>query len=168
MSRRWLAAGLALILGAWFGQARLAGLQAPDLLAGAPTIRPPATSPATSSPTSSGASPAWSPLEIFDDSPRATLILATGEMPADDAVFAAGHEPNGPFWDGVATWLMRTRMPGLQLRVEFNSEAGMFCAYGDRAALERLGTAMAEVARDPARATALISEAESAGFFFDD
>jgi hypothetical protein len=52
--------------------------------------------------------------------------------------------------------------------VEFDSEAGAFYAYGDRAALERLGTAMAEIANHPERASALVAQAEAAGFTFDD
>jgi len=42
----------------------------------------------------------------------------------------------------------------------------MFCAYGDRAALTRLGTAMAEIATSPDRVRALVAQAESAGFVF--
>jgi hypothetical protein len=96
------------------------------------------------------------------------LFLVTGGLPADDAVFGAGHEPNGPFWDGVAEWLIQTRLQRLTGRVEFNSEAGMFCAYGDRSAPEQLGTAMAEIATDPDHARDLTAEAEAAGFTFDD
>jgi hypothetical protein len=107
-------------------------------------------------------------LLLSGDLYRSTLILPTGGLPADDAVIGAGHEPNGPFWEGVAQWLIRTRMPALALRVEYNSEAGMFCVYGDRPALRQLGAAMAEIATSPERARALIAAAEAAGFVFDD
>jgi hypothetical protein len=194
MSRPWLAAGavLVVLLGTWFALDRLGdstgGAQvakpvtattaepspepSPEPSAAPPPVPASATGgsaepSATSSATSSGTRPRWYPLELFDD-PRPTLILATGGLPADDAVFEAGHAPNGPFWDGVAQWLIRTRLPQLTLRVEYNSEAGMFCAYGDRSALEQLGTAMAEIANSPDRVGALVAEAEAAGFFFDD
>lgn len=46
--------------------------------------------------------------------------------PADAAVVAAGHEPNGYFWEGVLRFLD----PTLAKALELDSEAGMFAAYG--------------------------------------
>nr|WP_237551271.1 Imm51 family immunity protein [Streptomyces sp. SID5614] len=47
-------------------------------------------------------------------------------MAADAAVVAAGHEPNGYFWEG----LVRFASPDIVEHVDFDSKAGMFCAVG--------------------------------------
>lgn len=47
----------------------------------------------------------------------------------DEAISAAGHEPNGYFWEGMVQYLA----PGLADQMELDSEAGMFVAYGERA-----------------------------------
>jgi hypothetical protein len=95
-----------------------------------------------------------------------SLIMSTGETMADPAVVAAGHEPNGYFWQGVAEMLMQ---PGETTSYDFDCEAGMFCAYGSNlGALQSLGVRMAAVANDPDGMTALIGRAEAQGFEFDD
>jgi hypothetical protein len=66
-----------------------------------------------------------------------------GDLPAGAAVSATGHEPNGYFWEGVATLLA----PGLVQQLQSDSEAGMFSATGRRSELERLQT----LARTPPR-----------------
>ena len=110
--------------------------------------------------------------------PLELIVLASGDhalrlvvdtIDLEAVAEATGHEPNGPFWDGVAEWLVQTRLPLLQGRFLYNSEAGMFQAEGtDRAALEELGAVMAPYAQDPATLTALVHDAEAAGFRFDD
>ena len=53
--------------------------------------------------------------------------------------------------------------------IEFESEAGMFCAYGsDRRSLEDLGGLMAAVVHDPDGLSAALRMAEEQGFEFDD
>ena len=34
-----------------------------------------------------------------------SLTFYCGELPVDKEIVLAGHEPNGYFWDGVATFL---------------------------------------------------------------
>src|SRR4051794_19251810 len=36
------------------------------------------------------------------------LTLDTGDPVVNSAVQDLGHEPNGPFWDGVAEWIIST------------------------------------------------------------
>ena len=110
------------------------------------------------------------PLNLFEDEPGYfSLTMYTGELPTDEVVQELNHEPNGAFWDGVAEWLVRTRVPSLAGRFEYNSEGGMFCAFGrDSAALTELGEAMREVVISPDRVRALIVAAEAADFYFDD
>lgn len=109
------------------------------------------------------------PLRMHEHEGRISLLLDCGTTSADEAIAASGHEPNGYFWEGVATILVEQDLPDLEGAFDYDPEAGMFCAIGeDRAALERLGTAMAAVANDPARLTALVAAAQARGFEFDD
>jgi hypothetical protein len=110
------------------------------------------------------------PLNLFETEPGAySLTMYTGDLPVDAAVEELGHVPNGPFWDGVAEWLVRTRMPALDGRFEYDSEGGMFCAYGsDRAALEQLRDGMTAATTSVGQVRELVTAAEEAGFEFDD
>lgn len=101
----------------------------------------------------------------FDGSASVTFECLT---PADEAVLAAGHEPNGYFWEGVAQRLLTTQAPQLLDAVGFDAEGSMFCAYGDGAALDALSALMTPVINDAARVREVISEAKAAGFQFDD
>lgn len=92
------------------------------------------------------------------------LTFDCGRLPADAAVFAAGHTPNGYFWTGVAQYVAG---PVLSV-VELDPDANMFCAIGDRAVLERLGDELAAYLDDPEEIARLIREAEAAGFELDD
>lgn len=87
-----------------------------------------------------------------------------GICPADGAVLAAGHEPNGYFREGVLQYLAG----GLLTQVELDPEAGMSCVRGDRAVLGQLREELEEYLDDPERIARLITEAESSGFQFDD
>ncbi len=93
-----------------------------------------------------------------------SLSFPCGELPADDAVVEADHEPNGYFWEGVAQFLA----PDLAAVVEFDSEGSLFCAYGDRGPLARLQQVLEPCLSDPGRVTQVIGEATAAGFEFDD
>ncbi|GAB3286146.1 Imm51 family immunity protein [Kineosporia babensis] len=110
------------------------------------------------------------PLKLLETTPgKYSLIMSTGGLPTDEAVSRSGHEPNGYFWDGVAEWVIRNQVPEVKGRVNSDSEAGMYCAYGtDREALATLGEAMARVANAPDTLLALITEAKNAGIEFDD
>jgi hypothetical protein len=55
-------------------------------------------------------------------------------LPADDAVFQAGHEPNGVFWEGVARYLA----PAIFERLDSDPGAGMFSVSGSLSNLEAL------------------------------
>jgi hypothetical protein len=103
-------------------------------------------------------------LKLTDIGGSSRLTFGCGGLPADAAVFAAGHEPNGYFWEGVAEYLTRDMPP----QVEFDCEAGMFCATGDRAALGQLRERLQEYLDDPEMTAQLIRDAEASGFQFDD
>jgi hypothetical protein len=101
---------------------------------------------------------------IRENAGRYSLTFPCGDLPADDAVTAADHEPNGYFWEGVAQYLA----PDLATVVEFDSEASLFCANGDRGPLARLQQVLEPYLSDPARAGQVIRDATAAGFEFDD
>lgn len=68
-----------------------------------------------------------------------SLTFYCGELPADAAIAAAGHEPNGYFWEGMVRYVS----PQLAGQLELDSEAGMFAANGDRSTLEEVETLLA-------------------------
>jgi hypothetical protein len=93
-----------------------------------------------------------------------SLTFYTGELPADAAVQASGHEPNGYFWEGIVQYAW----PRIADRLEFDSEAGMFAVYGEQADLEAIREAMTPVITNPATVRDLIDRADASGFEFDD
>ena len=103
-------------------------------------------------------------MKLIDVAGSSSLTFECGDLPADAAVLAAGHEPNGYFWEGVVQYLAA----GLASQLELDPEAGMFCAMGDRAVLAELREELEGYLDDPQRTTRLIREAEASGFQFDD
>jgi Immunity protein 51 len=102
--------------------------------------------------------------KLIDIAGTPSLLFGCGDLPAGTAVLAAGHGPNGYFWEGVLQYLAG----GLLTQVELDPEAGMFCARGDRAVLGQLHEELEEYLDDPERIARLIREAEASGFQFDD
>jgi hypothetical protein len=103
-------------------------------------------------------------MNLFEVAGSSSLTFACGDLPADAAIFAAGHEPNGYFWEGVVEYLTR----GRALQVELDPEAGMFCARGNRDDLGQLREELEGYLDDPEKIAQLIRDAEAAGFQFDD
>ncbi|MER7506185.1 Imm51 family immunity protein [Nonomuraea pusilla] len=98
-----------------------------------------------------------------------SLLLDAGTTQVDHLIEESGHEPNGYFWEGVARFLVSTEAPTLEERFQYDSEGGMFCAYGnDQEALRQLAELMSVVATDGDRVRGLVAAAEAAGFEFDD
>lgn len=98
-----------------------------------------------------------------------SLLLNAGSTVVDGAVEELGHEPNGYFWEGVAQFLVGEQAPGLVGRFDYDSEAGMFCAYGsDRAALEELAAVLAPVVNESGQVRDVLARATTACFEFDD
>ncbi len=95
---------------------------------------------------------------------EAVLSFECGNLPAEDGIIAADHEPNGYFWESLAAWVS----PDIVSRLALDSEAGMFSASGDPADIEALGAKLAPIVEDPDLAEELIREAEDEGFEFDD
>jgi hypothetical protein len=103
-------------------------------------------------------------MNLIDVAGSSSLTFACGLLPAEAAVFAAGHEPNGYFWEEVVQYLAAGLLP----RIELDSEAGMFCARGDRALLGQLREVLKGYLDNPEKIARLIKEAEASGFQFAD
>lgn len=101
----------------------------------------------------------------LDDSYSLTLPIETVHEKIFEIVETAGFEPNGYFWERFVHYIS----PKLAEQVNFDSEAGMFCAYGtDRDALLALQTQIEAVVQDPALVAETITRGESEGFdWFD-
>lgn len=93
-----------------------------------------------------------------------SLTFECGAQPADTGVKAAGHEPNGYFWEG----LVQFELPHLAERLDFDSEGDMFAVAGSRDDLEALKAAIEPMLGSPGKVSAIIARADAAGFQFDD
>jgi hypothetical protein len=80
-------------------------------------------------------------IQLHDFDGERSVTLDVGGLPADAAVADAEHEPNGYFWEG----LVQFAWPDIAERLDFDSEAGMFCAVGTSDDLALLKTALESV-----------------------
>ncbi|MFI8943277.1 Imm51 family immunity protein [Streptomyces syringium] len=103
-------------------------------------------------------------INLHDFDGEHSLTLDAGGLAADAAVAAAGHEPNGYFWEG----LVRFAWPDIAEGLDFDSEADMFCAVGSSSDLARLKTAVESVITSPEAVRDIIARAEASGFEVDD
>jgi hypothetical protein len=97
------------------------------------------------------------------------LQLSAGTTPMDETISRLGHEPNGPFWEGIVELIVTAEDPALAGRFWAESEADTFLAHSnDRAVLDDLANRLRAVAEDEDRLRQLIDLAQSRGFQFDD
>lgn len=92
------------------------------------------------------------------------LTFDCGDLPVDEAVSARGHEPNGYFWEGIASFTAADIVDA----VELDSEGSMFSVTGTRSDLEQLQTVMEPLTKDPKAIEEVMRRAEAEGFEFDD
>jgi hypothetical protein len=109
------------------------------------------------------------PLRLVETEPGLYSLLLDAGTAVDGVIEECGHEPNGYFWEGVARYLVQTEAPALADRISYDPEASMFCARAEsRDALEALAALMRSVTTDAARVRRLVTDADAAGFPFDD
>lgn len=101
-------------------------------------------------------------MRLTDAAGTSALTFDCGRLPAEAAVAACGHEPDGYFWEGVVRYLAG----GLAAQLDLAPQAGMFCARGDRALLLQLCDQLEEYLEHPELTARLIKTAEAAGFRF--
>ena len=94
---------------------------------------------------------------------KASLTLDLGDLPTDAVVQAAGDEPNGAFWEGVASYVA----PALAARLEMDSEGSMFAVYGNRTNLEQLRELLQPLVDQPAAMTGLLQRAQADGVLLE-
>ena len=103
-------------------------------------------------------------LHITEIEGEHSLAFYCGELPVDEEIALAGHEPNGYFWEGVVEF----GAPELAAEIELDSEGSMFSAWGPPDVLARLAEFLAPLVADGDAVTRLIERADSEGFEFDD
>lgn len=96
------------------------------------------------------------------------LYLVVGTT-VDAVISELGHEPNGPFREGIAELLVAAESPALQGRFWTDSEGDAFLAHsGDRGVLDDLAGRLRVIAADESRLRQLMELARSREFTFDD
>jgi hypothetical protein len=110
------------------------------------------------------------PIRVDEIEPgQYSLCLEAGTTDVDHVIQELGHEPNGPFWEGIVELLVTTEAPTLRGRFEPDPEGGAFYAYSsDRSALDDLAVRLETIASDERRLRELVRFAETTGFEFDD
>ncbi|MBO0805962.1 MAG: hypothetical protein J2P25_23185 [Nocardiopsaceae bacterium] len=80
-------------------------------------------------------------------------------VPSKRAIYDAGHENSGVFWESVASFLA----PGVVRHVELASVHPTFNAYGDRAQLQKLQATLEPLLGDGNAIVNVIRRAEANG-----
>lgn len=105
----------------------------------------------------------YAPFILMDAKGHRALLLTDEHMLEKTHVFEEradeGWSGNGYDWTSVADVIVAERMPELDGALERDPEAGMLSVIGPRAALERLGTELAQAFRDEDRLRDLLSRA---------
>lgn len=105
------------------------------------------------------------PFSIIETTPGAFSLLLRNLDTLASAFEAAGHTGNGYSWQALAQHVLDSDLPELVERIEFDSEADMFCAFAtDRGSLERLGEHLATLARHPKSLTKAIAAVPSSAW----
>ncbi|MDG9702900.1 hypothetical protein [Streptomyces sp. DH37] len=76
-------------------------------------------------------------LTLHDFDGEHSLTLTAGDLVADAAVVATGHEPNEYFWEG----LVQFAWPDTAALLDFDSEGGIFRAIGSSSDFAQLKAA---------------------------
>ncbi|ROR53468.1 immunity protein 51 of polymorphic toxin system [Luteococcus japonicus] len=92
------------------------------------------------------------------------LSFDCGGLPVDEAIITRGHEPNGYFWEGIASFAAADIVDA----VELDSEGDMFSATGTQSDLERLQAVMEPLTQDEKALEEVMRRAEADGFEFED
>ncbi len=110
------------------------------------------------------------PIEVTEIAPgEYSLCLIAGTTDVDGVIGELGHEPNGPFWEGIVELIIATEAPGLDGRFQPDPEGDAYVAHSsDRAALDELAELLRAVASDETRLRQLVELAATRGFEFDD
>jgi len=90
-----------------------------------------------------------------------SVCLDTGDLYLQDVFSTYSYEGSGYEWTGLAEVFLDEKCPGLSDDINFDPEAGMFCAYSkDQAALRDFIIQFREACEDKPLMTDLLSRAE--------
>ena len=101
---------------------------------------------------------------IHENAGEFSLTFRCGGLPADAAVRAAGHDPSGYFWEGIATLVA----PDIVSALELDSDTESFRAIGLRVDLEELRNKLELLISRPEAIGAALARAEAEGFELHD
>lgn len=108
-------------------------------------------------------------LTIHDNGDAGMSLTCALDTQVDELVIAAGHEPNGYFWEGIAESLIRTEAPVFEGLYDFDSEGGLFCVVSEhREVLEGIELLMSRTMSEPGRFAEVFLRANEMGIEFDD
>jgi hypothetical protein len=106
-----------------------------------------------------------SPFEVIETTPGKFSLLLSDFEPANEVFEDAGVDGGGYDWEAVARHIVENVETELEERVEFDSEASMFCAYGeDKEALLALGASLAKLFRNHKALAKIIDAVGERGF----
>lgn len=106
-----------------------------------------------------------SPFTLIEATAGKFSLLLSEFEPANAAFEDAGVEGGGYDWEAVARYIVTNVDRELETRLGFDSEASMFCAYGeDRAALLALGARLAPLFHDRGALAKMIEAVGPQGF----
>lgn len=99
----------------------------------------------------------YSEIRLFGG--RWELSFWLSRLPSKNAIYAAGHENSGVFWESVAWFLL----PGVARTLELSSIYPTFNAYGDREQLRKLQEVLEPLLGDGNAIVGVIRRAEANG-----
>lgn len=101
------------------------------------------------------------PFTWVDHGKYVSVCLSENHGYLQEELNAAGFEGSGYDWDGLARVFLEERCPDCIDNIEFDSEAGMFCAYSkNTAALQEFICSFREACEDSALISDLLNRAE--------
>ena len=92
-----------------------------------------------------------------------SVCLNTGDYKNEifEARYEEGFLGNGYDWQSLAVVFINEKMPELEEKIEFDSEAGLFCAYSnDKSVMEQFAIAFKTACEDDVLIKDLFSRAE--------
>lgn len=99
---------------------------------------------------------------VEHDAGKVSLCLDVGSYKAEvfDTRAGEGFEGGGYDWESLALVFLNERLPELKECIDFDSEAGMFCAYSsNKTALEKFAIGFKDACENDALIQDLFSQA---------
>ena len=103
----------------------------------------------------------FEPEDEYEDTCSVTLYAGNYKPEIFEPRLEDGFEGGGYDWESLAIVFLKEKCPELKEKIEFDSEASMFCAYStDKTALEQFALAFKAACEDDVLIQDLFSRAE--------